>query len=338
MLSRQSLIRGISIFILLISAGISSFAASPRPDLAQGIAPGCTYRTDWPIHTVARGDTLSNLARRFNTTLAILVQSNCLPNANLIYVGQQIRVPGSGPVPTPNPGPVCQIRTDWGSYTVQRGDTAFRIARRFGISLTDLVRGNCLANANRILAGQVLRVPAAGQPIPPMTPTPYPQPELPVITWGGIPSPQACIVTRAGLEPVLIHAGANIGMGLLGQLGDYAPLNDRINGGYLVQLPGGGQGWVQATGTYLRGNCDQPTMPILGYSGANPAGVCAVGRMFGPEQVDVYSGANTGMGILGTFADWTYFSSEVGEFYAVQLPDGTIGYVQKSLSMKIGDC
>ncbi len=62
---------------------------------------GCQMRTDWPTYVVVRGDTLSNIARRANTTVAILTQANCLPNANTIIVGQKLYVPG--PVATPAP-------------------------------------------------------------------------------------------------------------------------------------------------------------------------------------------------------------------------------------------
>ncbi|MBZ0278071.1 MAG: LysM peptidoglycan-binding domain-containing protein [Anaerolineae bacterium] len=58
----------------------------------------------------------------------------------------------------------CSVRTDWGVYTVVRGDTLYRIALRFNTTVSTLVQGNCLANANRIYVGQQLRVPSGGLP------------------------------------------------------------------------------------------------------------------------------------------------------------------------------
>lgn|SRR5690625_1876111 len=56
-----------------------------------------------------------------------------------------------------------------GTYTVQRGDTLYSIARRHGQSVDELMRMNSLRDAHRIRVGQVLRVrggagvaPAAG--------------------------------------------------------------------------------------------------------------------------------------------------------------------------------
>lgn len=53
----------------------------------------------------------------------------------------------------------CVVRNDYPTYTVQRGDTLSNIARRYGSSTNQLVTANCLANANNIAVGQVLRVP-----------------------------------------------------------------------------------------------------------------------------------------------------------------------------------
>jgi predicted extracellular nuclease/LysM repeat protein len=49
---------------------------------------------DYTLYTVRRGDTLSSIARQYNTSVQTLVQINGLVNANLIRVGQVLRVPG----------------------------------------------------------------------------------------------------------------------------------------------------------------------------------------------------------------------------------------------------
>jgi LysM repeat protein len=55
-------------------------------------------------YVVQPGDTLSRIARQFNTTVAALVQANNIANPNLIYVGQVLIIPGAPP-PTVPPGP-----------------------------------------------------------------------------------------------------------------------------------------------------------------------------------------------------------------------------------------
>jgi LysM repeat protein len=47
------------------------------------------------IYTVVWGDTLSAIARRYNTTVSELVRLNNIKNSNLIYVGQKLRIPSN---------------------------------------------------------------------------------------------------------------------------------------------------------------------------------------------------------------------------------------------------
>jgi len=59
-------------------------------------------------------------------------------------------------------------------YVVQRGDTLYSIARRFGTTVPTLVRLNGIYNPHRIYAGQVLCLPARAAPAPTPAPTPAP--------------------------------------------------------------------------------------------------------------------------------------------------------------------
>ena len=52
------------------------------------------------------------------------------------------------------------------TYTVVAGDTLTRIAARTGVSISDLVAFNDLADPDRIEVGQVLRLDAATPPMP----------------------------------------------------------------------------------------------------------------------------------------------------------------------------
>jgi LysM repeat protein len=101
--------------------------------------PGTTQN-----YTVQRGDTLASIAQRFNTSLQNLINLNGIQNPNRVLVGQVLRVPAAPP----------QVS----HYTVRYGDTLFRIALRFGVSVHSLQVNNGIVNANRIYAGQVLRI------------------------------------------------------------------------------------------------------------------------------------------------------------------------------------
>jgi LysM repeat protein len=47
------------------------------------------------------------------------------------------------------------------TYVVRPGDSAFLIARRFGIDQGALLAANGITNPNRVYAGQVLTIPSS---------------------------------------------------------------------------------------------------------------------------------------------------------------------------------
>jgi lipoprotein-anchoring transpeptidase ErfK/SrfK len=58
------------------------------------------------VYVVNPGDTLGTIAARFSTTLATLMRANNVVNANYIYPGQRLNIPGkSAPAPAPQPAP-----------------------------------------------------------------------------------------------------------------------------------------------------------------------------------------------------------------------------------------
>ena len=102
-------------------------------------------------YTVVRGDNLTRIAARYNTTVAQLVAWNNIQNPNLIFVGQVLIVGKTTPGPKPpEPSEVY--------YTVKRGDNLTKIARMYGTTVSQLVAWNNIKNPNLIFAGQVLRV------------------------------------------------------------------------------------------------------------------------------------------------------------------------------------
>ena len=128
-------------------------------------------------YTVVRGDTLGAIARRNGTTFQQIASLNNLPDPNLIYVGQVLRIPGAGGGDTSggdtsggdtSGGDTSGGDTSGGgtasggSYTVVRGDTLAAIARRFGVSTTAIATQNGITNPNLIYVGQVLQIPAGG--------------------------------------------------------------------------------------------------------------------------------------------------------------------------------
>lgn len=105
-----------------------------------GLVPGS--------YTVRRGDTLSEIAERFNVSLALLKSSNAL-SGNTIRVGQTLKLPGAGP------GAIPVYR----EHTISRGETLSHIAVNYSVSL-DAIRAANALESDRIRVGQILKIPA----------------------------------------------------------------------------------------------------------------------------------------------------------------------------------
>lgn len=110
-------------------------------------------------YVIERGDSLSVIARRFDTTVSRLVSLNQLASSHRIQIGQRLLLPQTG-------GDGQQLAfgegttgTVDGVYTVRRGDTVSLIAARFRTTEQELLGLNGIADRNRIYPGQELRLP-----------------------------------------------------------------------------------------------------------------------------------------------------------------------------------
>ena len=103
-------------------------------------------------YVVKRGDTLSEIAQEYNTTVNQLVSLNNIKNPNLIYVGQILKIPTSS---TTTQEEIC---TGSIIYTVKRGDTLSAIAKKYNTTVSELVSLNNIKNPNLIYVNQKIRI------------------------------------------------------------------------------------------------------------------------------------------------------------------------------------
>jgi len=98
-------------------------------------------------HVVVAGDTLAALARRYGTSSAAIEDANpSLRDPERLSVGQMLVIPvGQAPA----------ART----HLVRVGETVYRIAQQYGVTVDSIMAANGLADAAQLAAGSVLVIP-----------------------------------------------------------------------------------------------------------------------------------------------------------------------------------
>lgn len=101
------------------------------------------------IHTVQPGDTLGDLAVKYNTTVEDIARINGLRTPDEIYPGLRLRI-----ITDDETGEPSVFR--W--YIVRPGDTLGKIANRFGLTLDQLLALNNVKDPDLIYPGQLIRI------------------------------------------------------------------------------------------------------------------------------------------------------------------------------------
>lgn len=112
-------------------------------------------------HVVVAGENLFRIAMRYNTTIDAIARASGITNSNTILVGQNLTIPGcgtggTGGVATQSPGTGAGT-----TYTVQQGDTLFKISLQYGVPVTSIASANGITDINTIFINQQLVIPAA---------------------------------------------------------------------------------------------------------------------------------------------------------------------------------
>jgi murein DD-endopeptidase MepM/ murein hydrolase activator NlpD len=134
--------------------------------------------------TVAAGDTVDALARRYQVSSAAIVRANHLASAASIQAGQRLVIPGHHadirPLAAKSSAPAASHsqRAAGGVHVVAPGETLGSVARLYGHSRSALAKANRIAPDTKLRIGQQLTIPgakptriaAAGSVHPPQAP------------------------------------------------------------------------------------------------------------------------------------------------------------------------
>ena len=115
------------------------------------------------IYTVRKGDTLFQIAKNFGTTVNMIARYNGIPDPDVIYEGQILRIPVSD-IPKCMDKYNKQATTD---YIVKNGDTLLLIAQKYNASIEGIAELNKIDSPDMICEGQVLKIPLSCVPLKP---------------------------------------------------------------------------------------------------------------------------------------------------------------------------
>ncbi len=131
--------------MLAIQAPAQTTAASqvaidaPAPERSKSLISidGIRYY----VHSVSKGETLSSISRLYGVDVASIVKANP-HSAEVLSIGQLIKVPAPAVTADAQPLTPKQQRRLFEVHTVNQGETAYSIAKRYGISVSTLMEDN----------------------------------------------------------------------------------------------------------------------------------------------------------------------------------------------------
>ena len=113
-------------------------------------------------HTIAKGEVLSNIASKYNTTVAKIKSLNPGINVDRIREGQRIKVYGSAEATTTAVTKKSEEKKETPSgevwHTIAKGELVSKIASKYGTSTAKIAELNPNINIDRVREGQKIRV------------------------------------------------------------------------------------------------------------------------------------------------------------------------------------
>ncbi len=126
--------------LLLLSSCFGKQEPAPFKHYGEGSGGGSAG-----IHTVAMGDNLWSISKRYNVDMQDIIIKNGLSAPYRLRVGERLKMP-------------VQAR-----YTVKKGDSIYVISRAFGVDMARLARTNNIKKPYIIHEGEVLRIPSGNR-------------------------------------------------------------------------------------------------------------------------------------------------------------------------------
>ncbi|HDM77692.1 MAG TPA: LysM peptidoglycan-binding domain-containing protein [Deltaproteobacteria bacterium] len=108
-------------------------------------------------HRVRKGETLAKLARRYGTSIRRIKALNKIRNPRRLRVGQVLKIPVGKKRYRVARRNKTRYRGKKVSYRIKRGDTLWKLAKTFNVSVKEIKRINGL-KSNKLTPGQVIKI------------------------------------------------------------------------------------------------------------------------------------------------------------------------------------
>lgn len=109
-------------------------------------------------YTVVKNDTLWGLSKKYGVSVSDLKKANGV-SGHLIYVGQKLQIPTKSTKTAKISTSTSTVDTTSTTHTVVKGDTLWSLAKKYGVSVSTLMKANNLSSST-ILIGQSLNLRA----------------------------------------------------------------------------------------------------------------------------------------------------------------------------------
>jgi membrane-bound lytic murein transglycosylase D len=123
-------------------------------------------RITYVRHVIQKGETLGSIARKYGVSVKSIQTKNSIHNPNRVRVGQVLLIPSPGEAKalvsakggSSKSTSSSSSKTRTVTHTIRKGENLNSIASKYGVSVSDIKRWNKISNANKIYAGQKLKI------------------------------------------------------------------------------------------------------------------------------------------------------------------------------------
>jgi len=116
----------------------------------------------YSIHTVSTGETLGQIARNYGMTVRQLQMANRLGNSIALTVGQELEIPSFDTADLgQDMAPTLLGSPSNGVHVVTSGESLYKIAKIYGVTIGQIQHANRIADPRRIHPGQTLEIPGS---------------------------------------------------------------------------------------------------------------------------------------------------------------------------------